>query len=170
MKESQPVITTLRQGNLAVALTKDAFAYNDRLFTLEVSEMQGDEYQGNDIGISGLEVTATAQEISVYLGAALGMALKRAGVELNVHGTAVPAAAAGMQAVQALRAVLHPLAVSASAIPDWTAAPRFCPYCGSPEIREVAEWEATSAEDPDNVANVKEYQCHGPCQGRSFWS
>lgn len=53
----------------------------------------------------------------------------------------------------------------------WTSDPVNCPFCGDPEValREITEWTAQSIDDPGNVAELTEYQCHGSCQGRSFW-
>jgi len=52
---------------------------------------------------------------------------------------------------------------------DWGSKPQCCPYCGSDDIREIVEWEATSTEDAENTARLTEYQCEGACEGRSFW-
>lgn len=45
----------------------------------------------------------------------------------------------------------------------------FCPYCGGTNIlRHVAEWDATSKDDPDNTCELDEHQCKD-CEGVSFW-
>jgi hypothetical protein len=50
-------------------------------------------------------------------------------------------------------------------------APRYCPYCGGSNVRDVdVVWEAKSTEEPDNTGDLAEYQCHGACEGRSFWA
>ena len=49
-------------------------------------------------------------------------------------------------------------------------AAKFCPHCGScAGIMRVAEWHAVSKDDPDNECDLDEYQCHGDCEGKSFW-
>jgi hypothetical protein len=49
--------------------------------------------------------------------------------------------------------------------------PKFCPYCGHATIRDSCPvWHATSLEEPDNDAELQEYQCTGECEGRSFWA
>lgn len=53
---------------------------------------------------------------------------------------------------------------------DWSSNPMCCPYCGSKEILAVEEWEATSTVEEENTVQQTEYQCQGPCDGRSFWS
>lgn len=51
----------------------------------------------------------------------------------------------------------------------WTSPPICCPYCGSDRLIGLTVWRAYSDEDPDNVADLTEYQCEGACEGRSFW-
>lgn len=57
----------------------------------------------------------------------------------------------------------------ASNLKGWTSKPVCCPYCGSTDIREIVEWESTSAQDDENTVRQIEYQCQGACEGRSFW-
>lgn len=53
----------------------------------------------------------------------------------------------------------HLKAVLAIYTPEHTYHPN-CPGCSSSNILEyVAEWEATSVDDPDNVATLDEHQC-----------
>jgi hypothetical protein len=92
-----------REGNLLVSLTKDAYDYNDRLFSLEVSALDGAEWLDTDADVSGLEVDATPVEVNAYLDAAFASVRKNAGDELNVRLTAHRAAQAGMEAVRTLR-------------------------------------------------------------------
>lgn len=87
---------SLREGKLEVSLTDDAYDYNDRQFTLEVTEVGGDD---NDADVSGLYVTASQAEIDAYLAAALAAAKERAGSEVNVRRVASYAAQAGMKVV-----------------------------------------------------------------------
>lgn len=58
---------------------------------------------------------------------------------------------------------------SAGNLKNWTSNPVCCPYCGSKEIREIVEWESTSAQDAENTVRQTEHQCQGACAGRSFW-
>ncbi len=92
----------LREGNLLVSLTRDAHDYNDRYFTLEITEMNGDEGVENDAEVSGLSVGADQTEIDAYLTEAMACAKVRAGIDLNVRNVAWHAAQAGMSAVEAL--------------------------------------------------------------------
>ena len=50
--------------------------------------------------------------------------------------------------------------------------PSHCPFCGGESVRFVNTWRAYSEEpgDQSNVAHLDEYQCHGACEGRSFWA
>lgn len=82
----------LREGNLMVSLTDDAYDYNDQYFTLEVTEMSGAEGVENDADVSGLPVTAGQDEIDAYLAAALASAKVCCGPELNVRNVAGQAA------------------------------------------------------------------------------
>lgn len=92
-------------GNLAVELTDDAYDYNDKTFTLEVTALDGGDGSANenDADFSGLPVTATPTEINAYLGAALHAAVMAAGPDLAVKNSASRAARAGMAAVEALQ-------------------------------------------------------------------
>ena len=54
-------------------------------------------------------------------------------------------------------------------VKDWTTKPVCCPYCGSKDLVEIVEWEASSTEDEDNTCRQTEVQCQGACEGRSFW-
>jgi len=49
------------------------------------------------------------------------------------------------------------------------AAPAACPWCKGSDITYIVNWTGlVSSEDPDNIANLDEYQCR-TCDGRSFW-
>jgi hypothetical protein len=92
----------LREGNLLVSLTRDAHDYNDQFFTLEITEMNGDEGVENDAEVSGLSVGADQTEIDAYLTEAMACAKSRVGIDLNVRKVAWHAARAGMSAVEAM--------------------------------------------------------------------
>jgi hypothetical protein len=50
-------------------------------------------------------------------------------------------------------------------------APKFCPFCGSgAKLVKILEWEARNLDDRRNNCFVDEYQCHGDCEGKSFWA
>ena len=41
-----------------------------------------------------------------------------------------------------------------------------CPFCGSNEVREIC---TTLTDVLGEDMDLDEYQCHGKCEGRSFW-
>ncbi len=43
-----------------------------------------------------------------------------------------------------------------------------CPHCGGNDVVEAEGWFAKSNEDPDNTAELTEFQCL-ECYNRSFW-
>lgn len=90
----------IREGNLVVSLTSDAYEYNNEQFTLEVTAMDGNEGVENDADVSGLPVTATQPEIDGYLAAAMAHAKVRCGNELQVRNSAGRVAQAGIAAIQ----------------------------------------------------------------------
>lgn len=90
----------IREGNLVVSLTSDAFEYNNEQFTLEVTAMDGNSGVENDADISGLRVTASQPEIDGYLAAAMAHAKVRCGDELHVRNSAGYVAQAGIAAIQ----------------------------------------------------------------------
>lgn len=94
---------SIRDGALRVSLTKDAYAYNDEQFTLELSHIEGDECVENDADASGLPISASQAEIAVYLEAAMRRAKQRAGDETAVRNVSGYAAAAGVKAVEEAR-------------------------------------------------------------------
>jgi hypothetical protein len=53
---------------------------------------------------------------------------------------------------------------------DWSNPPTFCPHCAGRTLKRIGKWTATADFDPCSVGPVIEYQCHGYCKGRSFWS
>jgi len=54
---------------------------------------------------------------------------------------------------------------------DWSTPPKFCPFCGDNEIRDVERaWVAECVQAGALSTDLKEYQCQGECQGRSFWA
>lgn len=83
-------------AGVIVALTDDAYSYNDTLYTLEVTNEEDGE---NDADVSGLETTASDQEVSVYLEAAAAMVAEQVGPDKAVRRVAAHAASAGMKAV-----------------------------------------------------------------------
>lgn len=89
---------SLRQGRIEVSLTTDAYDYNDLLFTLEVTEMNGDEGVENDADVSGLDVKASQPEIDAFLVAALQCAVELAGPQVSVRNVAGKAATKGLEA------------------------------------------------------------------------
>jgi hypothetical protein len=47
--------------------------------------------------------------------------------------------------------------------------PIVCPFCGSEDLhRDVADWNSSSMDDPDNTEVLNENQCD-KC-GMSFWT
>ena len=90
----------IREGGLTVSLTDDAYDYNDKFFTLEVTEMSSADGVENDADVSGLPVTAAQEEISNYLEAAMACAKVRCGAELSVRNVAGYAAQAGIQTLK----------------------------------------------------------------------
>jgi hypothetical protein len=66
-----PKVTAIREGDLMVSLTADAYDYNNDFFTLEVTLMEGKEGIENDADLSGLSVNASPAQIESYLTAAM---------------------------------------------------------------------------------------------------
>lgn len=103
MQEAEVAERGIRKGRLKVSLTDDAYEYNRELFTLEVTEMDGDDGIENDADVSGLAIGASQAEIAAYLSAAMACAEERAGPAMNVRCVASHAAQAGVKAVLAMR-------------------------------------------------------------------
>lgn len=61
------IIDTGHGSEIEISLTKDAYDYNDRFFTLEATDGAEEE---NDADVSGLPVSASQAEIARYLAAA----------------------------------------------------------------------------------------------------
>lgn len=47
-------------------------------------------------------------------------------------------------------------------------APEYCPYCGERDLVEAERWFAKATDDPDNTAELTEWQCRD-CHNISFW-
>lgn len=91
----------VEQDSLVVELTNDTYIYNDRYFTLEVSEV--DEYGDfveQSADISGLPVTASDAEIEKYLSAALARLAAHFEKTKSVRNSAAIAATAGKLALR----------------------------------------------------------------------
>lgn len=91
--------TQLQRGNLLVSLTADAYYYNDKFFTLEVSDLNDNECLENDAARSSLSINAKPEEVSQYLEAAMKEVESRYREIPNVRNMASKAAAAGIAAV-----------------------------------------------------------------------
>jgi hypothetical protein len=96
-------INGIRQGNLEVSLTSDAYDYNTEFYTLEVTEFDGDGDEGieNDADISMLPISASPGEKSAYLSAAIA-SVQAEYAKGSIRRTASTAAKAGIEAVTAM--------------------------------------------------------------------
>lgn len=87
-------------GKITVSLSDDAYDYNNAYFTLEVAEFENPNDAcsvDNDAEHSGLAISASNDEILVYLGAALASAVKQYSESKTVRRTASIAAKVGCQ-------------------------------------------------------------------------
>jgi len=92
----------IKEGRLTVALTDDAYSYNDVLFTLEATysgAVFSDECE-NDGDVSGLTINASEEQIATYLQAAFDSVQEQMKNNGNsVRNTTMRAAEAGMKSV-----------------------------------------------------------------------
>ena len=66
-KEGQPSSLHRQIGNIRVELTNDAYDYNDRVYTIEVSHMVNGEFEENDGDVSSVAIGTPMEEINAYL-------------------------------------------------------------------------------------------------------
>lgn len=91
----------IRNGNLVVSLTNDAYEYNNEFFTIEVTQMDGSECIENDADMSGLPVLSNKAEIDLFLSAAMEYAVANCVdvLEPVVRRLSHSAAQAGLNAI-----------------------------------------------------------------------